>query len=111
MIIIRDNAVWWRRPDGAETQATPEQCAHEIDELRKIRDGCEKIMLGRKAEIERLQTWVLRLQNYNRAQDEQNERLRAENERLKEAIRALSGGEITPLTDKDVDGQSTEKGE
>jgi hypothetical protein len=28
--------------------------AAEIDELRKIRDGCEKIMLGRKAEIERL---------------------------------------------------------
>jgi chromosome segregation ATPase len=26
----------------------------ELDELRKIRDGCEKIMLGRKAEIERL---------------------------------------------------------
>jgi hypothetical protein len=35
MIIIRDNAVWWRRPDGAETQATPQQCATEIERLRK----------------------------------------------------------------------------
>jgi hypothetical protein len=34
MIITRDNAVWWRRPDGIETQATPEQCAQEIERLR-----------------------------------------------------------------------------
>jgi hypothetical protein len=34
MIIIRDHAVWWRRPDGIETQATPEQCATEIERLR-----------------------------------------------------------------------------
>jgi hypothetical protein len=37
MIIIRDNAVWWRRPNGAETQATPEQCAAEIAQLRAER--------------------------------------------------------------------------
>jgi hypothetical protein len=35
MIIIRDNAIWWRRPDGAETQATPEQCATEIERLHE----------------------------------------------------------------------------
>ena len=31
-----------------------EKLRADIDELRKIRDGCERIMLGRKAEIERL---------------------------------------------------------
>jgi hypothetical protein len=35
----------------------------EIDELRKIRDGCEKIMLGRKAEIERLRMLIVRWLN------------------------------------------------
>jgi predicted phage gp36 major capsid-like protein len=34
----------------------------EIDELRKIRDGCERIMLGRKAEIGRLQAESAELQ-------------------------------------------------
>jgi hypothetical protein len=34
MIIIRDNIVWWRLPNGAETQAAPEQCAAEIERLR-----------------------------------------------------------------------------
>jgi hypothetical protein len=38
MIIIRGNAVWLRLPNGAETQATPEQCAAEIERLRAERE-------------------------------------------------------------------------
>jgi hypothetical protein len=34
MIIIHDNAVWRRLPNGAETQATLDQCATEIERLR-----------------------------------------------------------------------------
>jgi hypothetical protein len=42
-----------------QTNAERREAAAVIDELRKIRDGCEKIMLGRKTEIERLREALL----------------------------------------------------
>jgi hypothetical protein len=54
MIIIRDNAVWWRRPDGAETQATPRQCVAEIERLRAELSHALKILTDRENEITRL---------------------------------------------------------
>jgi uncharacterized coiled-coil DUF342 family protein len=44
----------------------------EIDELRKIRDGCEKIMLGRKAEIERLRAELSQVRAMAQVMDENN---------------------------------------
>ena len=50
MIITRDNAVWHVNDDGSQTQATPRQCAAEIERLRAFdevliaeRERCAKI--------------------------------------------------------------------
>jgi hypothetical protein len=55
-----------------QTNAERREAMAEIDELRKIRDGCEKIMLGRKAEIERLQAELSQVRAMAKVMDENN---------------------------------------
>jgi hypothetical protein len=56
MIIIRDRTVWWRLPNGAETQATPRQCVAEIERLRAELSHIRGILTDRENEITRLRT-------------------------------------------------------
>jgi predicted nucleic acid-binding Zn-ribbon protein len=59
-------------------------------------EAAEALLEEAKAETERLRNECVRNEIELRA-------LRGENKKLKEAIRAVSSGEITPLTDKDAE--------
>lgn len=43
-LIIRDDMVFSVYPDGSQTQATPKQCADEIERLRADNEGLRTIL-------------------------------------------------------------------